>query len=404
MERRILTVLRAMKSCAAFCELDMPVAARRAVANSVGVRRAHPDAGRLRGPRDRRAYAIASPASQRPLTRRRPTSRVVAHDALGPGRNDPGVFLAEGRAQRAPMQSCSRAYAEPISETSLARPCWALSTPAAIAVRTCASRFYEGAFKVKAGERSSGGERGLVLAEKPMSPLATDEILVYRAVEHAIRTGQKTAILTRDHAIEEQFFKLTYMVAGHYKAMLCAEEYARDFASFRTIPVYERLRDDDWWPLLDGGAILVDATRWGPSQETVLPVDYTFVGISCINTGPVESQMAFGAERGMARLLDVKDRTRGRSTEELGSRNLHVLVPENMRPDDGCSYVLVARDIAVKLFDGRADVPWLDVGHALTSDERPREVRYATAPRIAIPHRSAPPPSSPVEVFGRLQA
>lgn len=230
------------------------------------------------------------------------------------------------------------------------------------------------------------GERGLLLALKPMSPLGTDEILVFSAVAHAIRTGQLTAILTRDHDIEEQFFKLTWMLCDHYKSMLCADQYGRDFGSFRTIPVPERHRDVGWWPIKDGGAVLVDAGRWGDCQDGVLPEQYTFVGISCLTTGPVTSQLAFGAERGMSRLLDIKDRTRGRSTEELGSRNLHSGVPATMLPaNDPRSYVLIARDVTVKLLGARPDVPWIDVNKILLSGERPRRVVLQPEPRIVSP-------------------
>jgi hypothetical protein len=43
--------------------------------------------------------------------------------------------------------------------------------------------------EVRAEIQRRYGERGLLLAEKSMGPLGTDEILVYRAVEHAVRTG-----------------------------------------------------------------------------------------------------------------------------------------------------------------------------------------------------------------------
>jgi hypothetical protein len=120
-----------------------------------------------------------------------------------------------------------------------------------------------------------------------MSPLGTDEILVCRAVEHAVRTGQQTVILTKDPDLEEQFFKLTWLLCSHYKAMLAAGQYARDFGSFRTIPVSERVRDDDWWPIQDGGAVLADGERWGDGRDGVLPAFYRFVGVGCWNVGPV---------------------------------------------------------------------------------------------------------------------
>jgi hypothetical protein len=175
--------------------------------------------------------------------------------------------------------------------------------------------------------------------------------------------------------LEEQFFKLTWLLCSHYKGMLAAEQYVRDFGSFRTMPVSERVRDDDWWPIQDGGAVLVDGQRWGDGRDGVLPAFYRFVAVGCWNVGPVFSQMVFGAEREMARVFDVKDRTRGRSTDQLGPRNVHFDVPENMRPaNEPCPYVMVARDITVNLFGSRVNVPWLDIAQALLSYERPRRV------------------------------
>jgi hypothetical protein len=97
--------------------------------------------------------------------------------------------------------------------------------------------------------------------------------------------------------------------------------------------------------------------------------------------------MVFGAEQEMARVFDVKDRTRGRSTDQLGSRNVHFDVQANMRPaNDPCPYVMVARDLTVNLFGSRVDVPGLDVGHALLSNERPRRV-FLEERRRASPQR-----------------
>src|ERR1700760_4962596 len=175
-------------------------------------------------------------------------------------------------------------------------------------------------------QRDFGG-RGRMLATKPAGPHRTDEILVYLAVAHALRTGTNTIILANDADVEEQFFKLIWLLNEHYRAMLCAEEYAKDFGAFKTIPVPPRAANHPESPIEPANSVLVDGTKWGPNLDGVLPPSMQFVPISCINGGRRITQMTFGGEREMADVLDVKDRTGGRSTDALGSRNLHAGVP-----------------------------------------------------------------------------
>jgi len=87
--------------------------------------------------------------------------------------------------------------------------------------------------QIIAGFQRDFGSRGMLLAKKPLSPLITDEILVFLAVDHAVRTGQPTWLLSADHDIEEQFMKMIELLTMHYWAMLIAREYKADFARFR---------------------------------------------------------------------------------------------------------------------------------------------------------------------------
>ncbi len=70
------------------------------------------------------------------------------------------------------------------------------------------------------------GERGRLLATKPVGNY-TDEALVYLAIEHALTTGRQTLIMTRDADVEEQFFKLVWLIDTHYRAMLLATSVER---------------------------------------------------------------------------------------------------------------------------------------------------------------------------------
>jgi hypothetical protein len=74
------------------------------------------------------------------------------------------------------------------------------------------------------------GQRGRLLATKPAGNY-TDEALVYLAVEHALTSGRQTLILTRDADVEEQFFKLLWLIETHYRGMLLADRYVERFGT-----------------------------------------------------------------------------------------------------------------------------------------------------------------------------
>ena len=175
------------------------------------------------------------------------------------------------------------------------------------------------------------GPRGVLLAKKPLSPLFTDEILVFLAVEHAVRTGQPTVILSADHDIEEQFMKMIELLTMHYWAMLIAREYLADFSRFkpRRVPA-ERATATK---LFTSATLL---NLGGRRIQDFRPDEIEFVPISCVLVGEYVSQLTYGAETAMRAVLDVKAKTGGRSTDLLGERDLHAyFVPEipGERPD-----------------------------------------------------------------------
>lgn len=223
------------------------------------------------------------------------------------------------------------------------------------------------------------GIRARLLATKPSSPLLTDETLVYQAVEHALRTGTPTVVLTRDPDVEEQIFKLLWLLNSHHRAMLCADAYLRDFGGYRTLPVPGKHASTPSWPIEPAGSVLVDFDRWGPNLDGVLPRSCRFLPISCWHVGDLASQITFGGEREMARLLDVKDRARGKSSDRLGARNLHAGAPDFMLPpNDDRSCVLIARDRADLATRSGAPLARLDVMQAVASAELPRHVELVT--------------------------
>ena len=145
------------------------------------------------------------------------------------------------------------------------------------------------------------GERGFLFAKKgQLQQVAgrysnADEETVYTAVAHALRTGRQTVILTGDEDLLDQFYRLVYLIDTHYRSMLIAEMYRREFGSFRThpMPTSERYLD-----AFTGSAnILVERDLDLPHR--VLSASFTFVGISCWLVGASYLHLTFGAEREM---------------------------------------------------------------------------------------------------------
>lgn len=208
------------------------------------------------------------------------------------------------------------------------------------------------------------GERGRLIALKPSEHL-TDEALVYLAASHAISTGRQTLVLTEDADVEEQFFKLLWLVETHYRGMLLADKYAADPGAFRTQPIPDRILNDPDGPFEPGG-VLVERDAF---MQDLLPPGPTFVAISCWNTGTYTSTLAFGAETQMNGLLQTKDITGGLSTSLLGGRNMHASVsplPVGGRDD----WAAIVHDRRKQISSSGATIAKLDVMQALMTDER----------------------------------
>jgi hypothetical protein len=194
--------------------------------------------------------------------------------------------------------------------------------------------------KIIADVQSDFGERGMLLCQKPISPTFTDETLVYLAVEHALRSGQPTIILTSDPDVEEQFFKLIELVTIHYYAMLIAREYHANFAAFKPrvlagVELEALSQTFESVTLLDLGGRRIHDFR---------PPKIEFVPISCCLLGTHVSHVVYGAETAMSEVLDIKARTGGRSTDLLGERDLHAYFMPPIAKSIGSNSALISRD------------------------------------------------------------
>lgn len=206
---------------------------------------------------------------------------------------------------------------------------------------------------------------------------AADEQTVTMAVLHALMTGRETTILTRDHDLMDQFYKLIFLVDTHYLSMLFAAKYAaspREFApqSKRTIckghpDVFDDrfAGDDDVFMRPNLPADIL----W----QNLLPAEFDFVNIGCMwfGDGPEvlqTAEMTFCADRAMVEVLRTKADTNGLNTTLLGAKNCHIWpCPEMQHLLGPC--VAIATDKQVDYHPAMPSYRVLDMIHAMRSDE-----------------------------------
>jgi hypothetical protein len=238
--------------------------------------------------------------------------------------------------------------------------------PSPAEVESLAKRF----FGERGYQRGKKGREG----EKAGQPFA-DEVLVVTAFLQALAFGQEVLILTRDSDLQEQFYKMQWLLDTHYRSMLLAEWYANDPGAFAAVPMPrddERVRD----AFVGEDNLLLRRTGWTP--YAVLPKDFTAVNIYCWllkGEGPHATITAtsFCAERNMLEVFRIKGTTGGLNTDRLDGRNLHIWL--SPLPFEAGQWVGVVRDNRVDIKSAR--IPLLDLQHALCTAERFRHVVVA---------------------------
>lgn len=216
--------------------------------------------------------------------------------------------------------------------------------------------------------------RGYLLAkkgsiEKGSPNFYTDEILVYLAMKTGIETGREVVILIKDEDIQEQFYKLQWLLDTHYRGMLLADMYASDPSRFVTQPM--SIDNPEFGAMFEGDDnVLVERPNWliGGHAAPLLPPYCHPVGVHCWIVGEKLSQTAFCAEREMERLLHTKGVTGGLNTYKLGEQNCHLwLAPLQVpKPMRGCA--AIAQDRRTE--SGLVEMPLFDANQAIHTGER----------------------------------
>lgn len=227
-----------------------------------------------------------------------------------------------------------------------------------------------------------GTSRMQLLAKQGAAPKVTehlfnDEQLVVLAVLDALRSGVETMILTADEAVLDQFCKLTYLLAAHFRSFHLARRYAADPLAFQTRR-YRRALEDAFV----GDVVLVRKHEdW---DEAVLPKCLQLVGTGCLLMQPQVSQMMFAADRAMNDVLDMKAETRGLSTNRLDGRNCHFLLPSGPRKVFGdCAAIGIDR--SHELQPSGVLLAVVDVNLSVLCDEVATPLRLVDPTKLILP-------------------
>ena len=152
--------------------------------------------------------------------------------------------------------------------------------------------------------------------------------------------------------------------------MLLADSYSECFSKFKLSAMPSKYNDR---PFVGANNVLVYRTE--ASIHDLPSKEFNFVAVSCWRIGPASSTLTFGAETEMYRVLQVKGRTGGLSSEKLGGRNVHIWLgpvdlPHKLRSSAG-----IVDDFRFKVPGSSASVAELDLAHSLFPVERHGHIR-----------------------------
>ncbi len=173
-------------------------------------------------------------------------------------------------------------------------------------------------------------------------------------------------ILTQDGDIQDQFFKLVWFLDTHYRGMLLADWYLKQFGSVRLHAVPAEVVERKIFKSENG--VLFD--RSPDLLRDVLPSHFRFVAITCLSVGAYFSQLTFGAERELGQVLAVKGQTGGLSTSKLGGRNIHPWLAPLPIEKDLHQCAAVVHDVCLTVPGSAALVSKLDIAQAIGNFER----------------------------------
>jgi hypothetical protein len=223
---------------------------------------------------------------------------------------------------------------------------------------------------IRASVQRRLGERGYLLAKKGLdeswgaADFLVDEQLVYLSMRTAVFTGNDVVVMSKDEDIQEQMFKLYWLLTVQYRAMNLADWFA--FAP-QSLPIERRSRTARWdhgfFDERDAVWIRLSKRSWREIAPVRKPV-----AVYCWILGEYGTETTFGLDGGMTRLIVTKAHTLGLNTHRLGQRNCHATLAPLEYTDQGW-YGVVVRDRRLSREPCVAQFPCLDLAQAVLCNE-----------------------------------
>lgn len=217
------------------------------------------------------------------------------------------------------------------------------------------------------------GPRGWRLVKKALANrdslnINTDESLVVSAAFNSVLFGRHTILLTRDNDVFEQFYKGMYLIDTHYIAMLVAEEYRKHPSCYKSqqLPNNIGLYQGDGSLALDFES---DLDHYKLRPTACEPIQFSCCLLSTYDKPLMHSQRSFGVAPDMARIIDMKAKTNGRSTDLFGSLNIHIQVDPRKRYFEKSGPALVNDLLLEGMAEDEIPISAIDSDFAIFTDE-----------------------------------
>lgn len=200
----------------------------------------------------------------------------------------------------------------------------------------------------------------------------TDEELVATAAMVTLSAGRNTTILTRDHDVLEQFYKLTGLLTIHFQAALFAKRWVEAPNLFQSQPMPDSDELQHYFNV-ENSMLIRKPVQPDFFLTWLLPSHADFLRMQCVlfagqNDAMTITPLTYICEKRMIKLVEAKGNSLGLHTDLLNGRNCHVTgFPVGI--DDPRQFVIVCKDHVLEAPDSPYRFPLLDLTHATSHFE-----------------------------------
>jgi hypothetical protein len=117
----------------------------------------------------------------------------------------------------------------------------------------------------------------------------------------------------------------------------------------------------------EGNNILIE--KFEGLDDSILPIDFEFIGLHCWILGEKLTQTIFGAEKGLEKLFVVKAKTLGLNTDLFNGLNCHIWLAPLEISESYKNCAVLVKDKRLLLPTSKLMIPILDINQAIYTHE-----------------------------------